>query len=169
MKRYGYLYKDIIDIENIKKAILKASKGKINRKNVVEILNNIDDYAYQLQDLLVNKTYVPSSYTIRHMFNDRSHKERIIKSPKFFPDQCIHWCLMLILSPILQKRMYKYTCSAVRGRGTHYAKKYVHKAMKNKKKTKYCYKLDIRHFYQSIDNEVLKKKFRRIFKDPDLI
>lgn len=34
MKRYGFLYQQIYDIENIKLAIKNASKGKRNRRRV---------------------------------------------------------------------------------------------------------------------------------------
>ena len=60
MKRYGYIYKDVCEIENIKLAINKASKGKKNRKGVKHILNNSDFYARKIQEMLVNKTYKPS-------------------------------------------------------------------------------------------------------------
>ena len=35
--------------------------------------------------------------------------------------------------------------------------------------TRYCYKIDLHHYYQSINHEVLKQKFRKVFKDPELL
>lgn len=35
--------------------------------------------------------------------------------------------------------------------------------------TRYCYKIDLHHFYQSINHEVLKQKYRKVFKDPELL
>lgn len=34
---------------------------------------------------------------------------------------------------------------------------------------KYCLKLDARHYYQSINHELLKQKYARMFKDTDLL
>ena len=45
VKRIGYLYDKIIDIDNIKQAIINASKKKTNRKSVQRILKDVDFYA----------------------------------------------------------------------------------------------------------------------------
>lgn len=103
MKRIGYIYKDICSIENIKEAILKASKGKRSRNNVQKILENIDYYAEQIQTMLKNKSYKPLPYQEDLIKEPSNGKERVIFKPKYYPDQIIHWCLMLKLSPIIMK------------------------------------------------------------------
>ena len=35
--------------------------------------------------------------------------------------------------------------------------------------TRYCYKIDLHHYYQSINHDILKQKFRKTFKDPELL
>ena len=45
MKRYGYIYEKIYDINNISLAISKASRGKRHRRDVVKVLENKDFYA----------------------------------------------------------------------------------------------------------------------------
>lgn len=165
MKRYNNLYEKISDIDNIKKAIICASKDKQKRISVIKVLNDLDNHALIIQDMLVNKSYVPSPYIEKKIFDGARKKERVIKKPKFFPDQCIHWSLMLIVEPLFEKRMYKWSCSSIKGRGIHYAKDYVIGALKDKRNTKYAYQLDIRKFYPSIDNDILKHKLRRMFKD----
>ena len=48
--------------------------------------------------------------------------------------------------------------------------KYVRKNLvRDRKNTKYCLKLDIKKYYPSINKEILKRKFRRIIKDPDTL
>jgi len=42
MKRVGYLYDKICDIDNIKLAIKKSSRGKRDHVNVKRVLENID-------------------------------------------------------------------------------------------------------------------------------
>ena len=63
MHRTKHVWEKITDIENIKYAILCASKKKTKRKGVQKVLANIDKYAHEIQDMLVNKSYVPSPYT----------------------------------------------------------------------------------------------------------
>ena len=170
MKRIGYIYNDICDIENIKEAILKASKGKRKRSNVQKVLKNIDYYAEQIQIMLKNKTYNPSPYQEDLIKETSNNKERVIFKPKYYPDQIVHWCLMLKLSPIIMKGMYYYNCGSIPGRGIHYAHDAVKKWLKNDRKhTKYCVKIDITKFYPNIDKEILKPLFRKRIKDRDTL
>lgn len=169
MKRYGNLWEKVTDIENIKKAIICASKEKRGRATVEKTITRIEESATIIQTLLKSHSYAPSPYKECKIYDGARKKERIIKKPCFFPDQCIHWSLMLVIEPILEKRMYKWSCASIKGRGSHYAKNYVKGALKDAHNTKYAYQLDIRKFYPSIDNDKLKEKLRRVFKDKDVI
>lgn len=51
------MYEQIIDKNNIREAILNASKGKKSRKNVKEVLENIIFYTDEIHKMLVEKTY----------------------------------------------------------------------------------------------------------------
>lgn len=170
MKRKGYFYNDICNKENIKKAILSASKGKKNRGNVKRIVENINYYVDILYDMLMSKNIKLSPYKKMKIHDGANKKERIIFKPAFFPDQCIHWSLMLQLQPLLLKGMYEYSCASVPCRGIHYGATYIKRILKDdRKNTKYCLKLDIKKFYPSIDKTVCKGKFRKIIKDYDVI
>ena len=79
-------------------------------------------------------------------------KERIIYKPQFYPDQVVHWALMLQLEPILMKGMYEFCCASVKNRGILYGKRHLDKILVDDRKyTKYCLKLDVKKFYPSID------------------
>ena len=175
MKRYDVDYSKICDIENIKLAIKKASKGKTRKHIVRKVLANIDYYSIQIQNLLINKSYIPSPYIEKVIYEGSSRKERIIHKPQFYPDQIIHHCLMNILEPYISKRMYYYSCASIKGKGIHFGVKYIQKiykensSNKNKHKIKYCLKLDIRKFYPSIDTSILKYKFSRMVKNKDTL
>ena len=170
IKRIGYIYPKICDIDNIKQAIYKASEHKRNHKHVVEVLNNPDKYAYKIQRMLLNKTYAPTQPKIKTIQDTSSGKVRTIHKPNFFPDQIIHWSLMLQVTPIITKGMYEYNCGSIPGRGTTYAQKAVRKWLdKDAKHTKYCLKMDISKYYPSINNDILKSMFRRKIKDADTL
>jgi len=170
LKRVGYIFEKITDIENIKNAIKKASRGKRNKKYVKKILENQDFYAEQIYQMLINKTYKPSPYKIKIIFDGANKKERQIYKPRFYPDQIIHWALMLQLQPIIMRGMYRYCCGSVPGRGTSDGQKVLRKWLDSDyKNTKYCLKMDISKFYPSIDNEILKIMFRRKIKDPNCL
>ncbi|MCK9235907.1 MAG: RNA-directed DNA polymerase [Acholeplasmataceae bacterium] len=120
--------------------------------------------------MLINKTYIHSPYIEGEIKDGISRKERIIHKPKFYPDQIIHWALMLQIQGIIVRGMYHWSCACVKKRGMHYAKKGCEKWMQNDRaNTKYCLKFDIQKFYPSIDLELLKEKFRRVIKDRDTL
>ena len=170
MKRYGHIYKKIYDKENIRSAILRASKGKRNRNDVRRILNNMPHYIDIIHNILITESFIPSDFKIDTVKEGISQKERIICKPKFFPDQIVQWAIMLQIAPILKKGMYEHTCGSVPGRGVHYGKKHVERWIRNdRKNTKYFLKLDIAKFYPTVDIEILKTKLKRKIKDKKLL
>lgn len=149
---------------------MKSSLGKRDQKRVKNIILNIDLYAKKVQKLLIDKTYSPSEYDVKLIYDGSNKKERTIYKPRYFPDQIIHWALMLQLQPIIMKGMYAYSCGSVPGRGTSYGQKALRKWLdKDYKNTKYCLKMDISKFYPSVDNRLLKRLFRNKIKDKNCL
>lgn len=170
IKRIEHLYDKIIDINNIKQAIINASKKKRSRKSVQRILENVDFYALEIQNILKDKSYIPSPYVEETIKDGASGKERIIFKPRFYPDQCIHWAIMQIIEPHIAKGMYEYSCGSVPKRGIHYAQKRVKRWIeRDRKHTKYILQIDITKFYPSVSHDVLKQMLRRKFKDKSLL
>lgn len=166
MKRIGYIYEKIYDKENIRQAIMKASRGKRKRKDVKKVLNDIPKYVNEIQNMLVNETYIPAKYRIDTICEGVNKKERKIFKPNFYPDQIIHWAIYLQVSPILYKGVYKYTIGSIPNRGVHYGKKYVNKWIrKDYKNTKYYLKIDVKKFYPSVKISILEEKLNRKIKD----
>lgn len=66
--------------------------------------------------------------------------------------------------------MYGYSCGSIPGRGGIYGKRYLEKYIReNPSKSKYCLKCDIRHFYQSIDINMLKDKLSQKIHDAKML
>ena len=62
--------------------------------------------------------------------------------------------------------MYQYSCGSIPKRGAHYGQKRIKKWLSSDiKNTKYVFKMDIKHFYESVDKEVLKAMLKRKIKD----
>ena len=170
MKTEKNIYIKIIDKNNIYKAIQNASKGKKSRSNVKKILDNIYFYVDVIYEQLKSKTYIPNKYEEKIIQDGVRKKERIIYKPRFFPDQVIHWALMQQIEDIIKRGMYEYCCGSVKNRGILYGVKYLKKILvRDRKNTKYCLKLDIKKFYPSINQSILKRKFRKIIKDRDTL
>lgn len=170
MKRTGYIYDKICDIDNIRHAIYRSSLGKREQRRVKNVLDNIDHYAYSVQRLLREKKYKTTQPVVKTIHDGANSKDRTIHKPRYYPDQIIQWALMLQLEPIIMKGMYAYSCGSVPGRGTSYGQKTVRRWMDDDKKhTKYCLKMDVKKFYPSVDGEILKGMFRRKIKDADCL
>lgn len=166
MKRIGNLYESIINIENLKLADIKARKGKRNQYGVIKHVKNEEENTQKLHETLINKSFKTSDYKV---FKISDGKEREIYSLPFYPDRILHHSIMNILEPIFVSMFTADTYSCIKGRGVHKASYNLRKALKDVNGTKYCLKLDIRKFYPSIDNSILKKLLRKKFKDRDLL
>lgn len=170
MKRIGYIYPKICDKENIKNAILKASKNKRNRKSVKRCLENVDLCVDKIFDLLSNKSYTPTPTRKKTIKDGITQKERVISIPAFFPDQIIQWAILLQIKFILERGMYELSCASILNKGGLYAKRHVEKWIRSDfKNTKYCLKIDVKKFYPSINHDCLKVKLRRKIKDKDVL
>ncbi|MFA5738901.1 MAG: RNA-directed DNA polymerase [Bacteroidales bacterium] len=170
MKRQGFLYEKICDTQNIKNALISASKNKTKKFAVKNALKSFDKSVDLVRDILANKTYIPNRYYQATIIDGITKKERTIYKPKFFPDQIIHWALINVIKPLLVKSMYHWSCASIPSRGPHYAKKACEKWIRTDyKNTKYCLKLDIKKYYPNINKDILKSKFRRIIKDPETL
>lgn len=170
MKRKGFLYEQMCDKELIKVAIQHASEGKRNQGHVQEILRNSDKYAEKVLKMLQDESFQPSGYVQDIIQEGPSRKRREISKPRFYPDQVIHWCIYLVLKPWLFKRFYYLNCGSIPGKGVHFGKKYVQRWVRtDRKHTKYYLKMDVHHFYQSIQPYRVIEKLRTIIKDEKFI
>ena len=168
MKRYGNLYEKICDLDNLKLAHKNAQKGKGWYKEVKEINANPDYYLKKLQNMLINKIYKTSEYET-FMKNDTGKERKIYKLP-YYPDRIAQWAILQVIEPILVKNFITDTYSAIPGRGIHKALHRIEKAIQTDVKgTQYCLKIDAKKYYPSINHEILKNKYRKLFKDKDLI
>ena len=168
MKRYGNLYEKIYDIENIELAHKNAKKGKNHYREVKMVDSNPDKYFLKIHKMLKNKTYRNSKYKIMNREMNNGKVREIHKLP-YFPDRIIHHCIMQVVEPIWYKTLIRDTYSSLKGRGIHDGVKRIKEALKDKKDTEYCLKMDVTKFYPSIDNDILKGIIRRKIKDSDLL
>ena len=180
------LFKVICSMDNLYRAYENAKKGKGWYKEVKEIEKRPYYYLAGLQYMLQNHLYHTSEYEMFQLVEGRKSRD-IYKLP-LFPDRIAQWAILQVIEPFLIANMTTDTYSAIPGRGIqpivnelkgYYKTKKVGKKKKtiyvpsvlvsDEEGTRYCYKLDIHHYYQSINHEILKRKYRETFKDPELI
>lgn len=168
MKRVGYLYEKMCDLSLIRYAIRKAAQGKTYKHYIRKVLQNEEAYALRIQEMLVNESVKLSPDRQITIYDRSCSKERIITVPKFFPDQILHWVVMLVIEPIITKGMYRFNCGSVPTRGGMEAKRYVERALKDEK-IRYVAKLDISKFFNSVKPKYLMAMFRNKIKDEKVL
>ncbi|MFW6350769.1 MAG: RNA-directed DNA polymerase, partial [Bacteroidota bacterium] len=155
-------------MDNLRLAFENAKRGKKHYREVKKIEKNPSVYLLEIQKALRNKTYKTSKYEIMTKITDSGKSREIHKLP-FFPDRIVHHAIMQVTENIWFRTLIRDTYSSLKGRGIHDGVKRVRKALKNKKDTRYCLKFDIKKYYPSIDNGILKKVIRKKIKDNDLL
>lgn len=160
MKRVGNLFEKITSFENLDVAAIKAQK---NKKSVhIERFNCFKDtMLLQLQCDLQNGLYKTSTYDVFKVYEP---KERDIYRLPYYPDRIVHHAIMNVLEDLFVKSFIKNTYACVKKRGIHKCLYDIKKDLKDIEGTKYCLKIDIKKFYPSIDNEILKKLLRKKIK-----
>lgn len=180
------LFNSICSMDNLYRAYQNAKSGKGWYKEVKQIEKRPFYYLAGLQYMLKNHLFKTSEYEI-FILNEGKKKRDVYKLP-FFPDRIAQWAILQVIEPFLVANMTADTYSAISGKGIqpivndlrgYYKTKRVDGKKKSvwvpsilltdEENTRYCYKIDLHHYYQSINHEVLKQKFRKVFKDPELL
>ncbi len=158
------------DRDLIRLAIMNAAKRKKNRAEVKRVLADIESHITIIQHIIVEETYKPAPYRVFEVVDGVSGKRRTVSCSRFFPDQVLHWLVILSAQDIFMHGMYEFVCGSVPNRGIHYGRKYVKKWIEtDRKNIKYCAKLDITKFYPSISHDALKASLQRKIKDRKLL
>ena len=167
MKRHGNLWEKIIDLENIKLAHRFARKGKLFYTEVKMVDNDIDKYCLEIQQMLINKTFTTSKYRISQIHDGK--KQRVIHKLPYFPDRIIQHALLNIIGPIFVNSFIRDSFQSIRGRGTHDAMKRVKTLVRSKDCPAYALKIDVKKYYPSVNNNLLKIAIRRKIKCNDTL
>ena len=168
MKRYGNLYAKICSKENLKLAYKHAKKGKGWYAEVKAIEKDLDHYIDELHEMLVNHQFHTSEYVT--FTKKEGKKEREIYKLPFYPDRIVQWAVLQVIEPQLLSFFTDDTYSAIPNKGIHAAFKKLRKDVdEHPDEMLFCCKIDCRKFYPSIDHEILKAKYRRKYKDGELL
>ena len=76
---------------------------------------------------------------------------------------------MNVLEPIWVKTFISTSYACIKGRGIHAGVRDVKEVLKDVEGTKYCLSWDIKKYYPSIDNEIMKLKVRKKIGDERLL
>ena len=166
MKSYNRLFEEATSDEAIESALMQASRGKRTRQAIKRVLDKKEKYIKRFKDWLIRGEYKPAVHKAVYINDGFSRKKRIIIQPYFYPELWVQRLIINVLKDMFLKGMYEFSCGSIPNRGVHYGKKYLEKFIKNNpKEIKYVLQFDIHHFYQSINIDILKEKFKKYIHD----
>lgn len=170
MKTYKNLYDRYISEDNIIDSLRSAKRGH-KSKHIKQKLSYLLDNFETEKDFIYNVVthFKCVKHTPKEIYDGISRKKRKIIVPTAI-ELLVQHMVVNVLKPIFSKGMYKHTYAAIPNRGTHLGKTFLAKWIKNDvDNTQYYLKIDIRHYFESIPQDMLLKKLRRIIKDERFI
>lgn len=169
MKLYKKQYLEVVTPKNLFLAWKEFIRGKRNRNDVALFQAHLADNIFKLTYELKEKTYMHSGY---RAFNISDPKPRIIhKAP--VRDRLIHHLLYQEFYSFFDSKFIFDSYSCRINKGTHLAvnrfRYFARKVSKNNTKTCWVLKCDIRKFFASIDQKVLKQILASHIVDTDIL
>lgn len=157
MKSYGHLWKQITDEENLRRAWHDVRRGHSDSREVIDYERALDANLFALRDELLSGGYQPSGY---RQFQILDPKPRTISCAPV-RDRIVHHALCNVITPLLEASFIHNTFACREGKGAHRAASL---ARRYCGEFGYYLKLDVRHYFDSIEHgrllAVLSKKFR---------
>ena len=166
MKRFGGMYERICSMDNLLLAEINASKGKRSRREVLAFESELLPNLTAIREELVRHTYRTSRYDVFIKYEPK--RREIYKLP--FRDRVVQWAIMQVVEPVWVSQFTSDTYACIKGRGIHSLLKRLRRDLKDDAEgTRYCFKMDVKKYYPSIDHDVLKQVVRRKIKDAELL
>jgi len=162
MKRAGNLFDSVLDMENLRLAFWKASRGKRAREDQREYAANLDAELARLRAGLADGTYPVGKY---RRFTVYEPKERIVCAAAF-RERVLHHAFMNVLEPWIEKWLVFDTYACRKGKGQLAA---VDRALGFARKYWYFLKCDIRKFFDSVPHAGIEAMLRRKIKDESVV
>lgn len=91
-------------------------------------------------------------------------KERHTYEPEMH-EQWLHHIIVIILRPIIERTAHPYSCGSLPKKGGHYGMRHLRRMIARGKGIKYFMKIDIRHFFESTEIDIVIKRLAVYIKD----
>jgi hypothetical protein len=139
----------------------RAARTHMRSAEVADFLLDLEPQVLQLERELLDGTYCPRPY---RTFFIREPKPRTI-SAAAFRDRVVHHALCRELEPVLEATSVPTSFACRKGGGVLAALRHVRRLAR---RHPYVLRLDILHFFETMDHGVLKRLLARRVHDPRL-
>jgi len=135
------------------------------KKYILNFSTNLEQELFLIQEQLIAGIFNFSPY---RNFKVYEPKERIISAP-CFRDVVVQHAIINIIEPIFDKTFINNSFACRKGKGTHKGLLEIKKIIQSKKPPKYYLKQDVRKYFPSIDQIVLKQIISKRITDKKLL
>jgi len=184
MKTYKHLMELYLSDENYYTAVRDATVnkgGRASKKACRKRLRESPD-KYKAEIMELAEHYISAEHHQIEIHDGIKRKKRTILVPTI-QEQVVHHMVVNVLKGIFMHGMYEHSYGSIPGRGSHAGrsnrsgrrrkyrntkggKEAIEKWIRRDQKgMKYCLKMDIRHYYDSVPREILKQKLRKVIRD----
>jgi retron-type reverse transcriptase len=159
------IYDELCSYENLELAFNKARRGKTLKTYVIEFEENLKENLLQLRNELLLQAYKPQPLKT---FILRDPKTRKI-SKSAFRDRIVHHAICNVIESAFEKRFIYDSYANRLGKGTLNAIKrfdtFKRKASKNNSRTCYVLKADVKHYFETVDHNILLSILKKRIAD----
>ena len=143
-------------------AARRAAKGHASSPEVARFLLELEPEVLALERELRAGSYRPRPY---RTFSIREPKVRTI-SAAAFRDRVVHHALCAEIEPALESGALPHSFACRRGKGMRAALRHVRALAR---RHAYALKLDVRHFFETLSHDVLRRLLRRRIADVSVL
>jgi RNA-directed DNA polymerase len=169
VKTHKCLFERVYSLENMIRAWEKARRNKTLHKNIIEFEQDLHHNLRLLSREIRNKTYSPRPL---QTFILRDPKTRKI-SKSNFRDRVVHHAIVNVIGSLFEKRFIYDSCANQKKKGTTFALKrfafFTRKVTESYKKSAFCLKADIKHYFEEVNHKILLSLIRRKIADEDMM
>ena len=156
-------FEEICTFEVLYRAYLAARKGKRKKASAAQYEANALILTERLAYILNTNTYIPSKFEVFHVYEP---KKRLAQAPAFVDKVVQHAIVDNTLYEAITRSFIPANCASQIGKGMHYGLDLLKGFMtdywrKNHTTNGWVLKCDVRHFFASIDHDILKAKLRK--------
>ena len=156
-------FEEICTFETLYRAYLSARKGKRKKVSAAQYEANALMLTERLAYILNTNTYVPSKFEVFYVYEP---KRRLVQALAFVDKVVQHAIVDNALYEAITRSFIPANCASQIGKGMHYGLDLLKGFMtdywrKNHTTDGWVLKCDVRHFFASIDHEILKAKLRK--------
>lgn len=167
MKSYNHLYESLISEPNRLEAVRQSKHSRRIRRTINKTGKTDEELTKESLDWIEN--FKNAKHTPKIIQDGITHKQRTIIVPTM-KELIVQHALVNVLKPMFTRGMYEHSYASLPKKGAHAGKKVIEKWIRNDAKNcKYCLKMDIRHFFDTVPHDILKTKIIKTIHDEKVL